>query len=62
MEALSAEMARLNATLSDAGLYARDPGAFQKATARLAAAGSELSAAEDRWLELEALREELEGP
>jgi ATP-binding cassette subfamily F protein uup len=61
IDKLTAEVDKLNGTLSDAGLYARDPAGFQKATARLAAAQAELSAAEDRWLELEALREELGG-
>ncbi|WP_207476851.1 ABC-F family ATP-binding cassette domain-containing protein [Arenibaculum pallidiluteum] len=61
MEALGTEIARLNATLSDAGLYGRDPAGFAKATERLAKAQAELAAAEDRWLELEALREELGG-
>ncbi|HEX4299000.1 MAG TPA: ATP-binding cassette domain-containing protein [Devosia sp.] len=59
---LAAEIARLNARLADAGLYARDPRAFADATAKLTAAETARSAAEDQWLELEALREALEGP
>ena len=57
--ALQAEIAALNETLTDAGLYSRDPKAFAARTARLAAAQYELDAAETEWLELEMLREEL---
>ena len=42
-------------------LYARDPERFQKASAALAVQQAELAAAEDRWLELEMLKEELGG-
>jgi ATP-binding cassette subfamily F protein uup len=61
MEALTAEIAGLEAKLADANLFARDPAAFQKAADRLAAAGAERDAAEERWLELELKREELAG-
>ena len=39
-----------------ADLYARDPARFEKATTMLAQAASDLSVAEDRWLELEMQR------
>jgi ATP-binding cassette subfamily F protein uup len=58
---LEAEIARLNAALADAGLYARDPDAFAAASKQLAEAQAAKSRAEDQWLELELLREELEG-
>ena len=61
IEALQAEMARLNADLADATLYSRDAKAFAAKSARLAAAQAELDAAETEWLELEMLREELNG-
>ncbi len=61
IEALQAEMATLNEALTDAGLYGRDPKAFAAKTARLGAAQAELDAAETEWLELEMLREELNG-
>ena len=61
IEALQAEMARLNADLADATLYSRDAKAFAAKSARLAAAQAELDTAETEWLELEMLREELEG-
>jgi ATP-binding cassette subfamily F protein uup len=61
IDKLTVEIATLQATLADSKLYARDVTAFGAASTRLAAAEAELRAAEDRWLELEALREELEG-
>ena len=59
--ALEAEIAALEAELSDRGLYGADPDRFTRAAARLEAARAELSAAEDRWLTLEARREEIEA-
>ena len=56
---LQEEMAALNAALADPDLYARDAKSFSAKTARLAAAQSELDAAETEWLELEMLKEEL---
>ena len=61
IDTLSAEVKRLEGVMADPALYARDPKAFQKASAGLEKAQAELAAAEERWLELEALREELEG-
>ncbi|NMJ42542.1 ATP-binding cassette domain-containing protein [Roseomonas sp. JC162] len=58
MEALGKEIATLDARVADGGFYARDPAGFAKATEALAAAQAALSAAEERWLELEMLREE----
>jgi ATP-binding cassette subfamily F protein uup len=61
MEKLQAEIGRLQARLADPDLYARDPGAFGKASEALTRATGELAAAEERWLELEMLRESLEA-
>ncbi|MEO5373171.1 MAG: ATP-binding cassette domain-containing protein [Alphaproteobacteria bacterium] len=61
IEALHAEMATIEATLADAGLYARAPKDFARATARLPAVQADLAAMEERWLELEMRREALEG-
>jgi ABC transport system ATP-binding/permease protein len=61
MTTLEAEVKRLNERLADPALYARDRAAFDKATAALATAQAQLAAAEERWLELELLRSELEG-
>jgi ATP-binding cassette subfamily F protein uup len=58
---LDAEMERLNKLLADPGLYARDPKAFADASAKLSAAQAAKAKAEDDWLELEMIREELEG-
>jgi ABC transport system ATP-binding/permease protein len=61
MAKLEAEVKRLSERLADPALYTRDRAAFDKGTAALAAAQTELAAAEERWLELELLRSELEG-
>ncbi|APF38106.1 elongation factor 3 [Chelatococcus daeguensis] len=58
---LEKTVAELAARLSDEALYARDPDGFARVSAKLAEVQGELSAAEERWLELEMLREELEG-
>ena len=61
IEALQAEMVALNEALADPKLYTRDPKAFATKSARLTAAQAEIDAAETEWLELEMLREELQG-
>jgi ATP-binding cassette subfamily F protein uup len=61
MAEIEAKIAKVQAILDDPGLYARDAARFQKATTALTALQEELSRAEDRWLALEALREELEA-
>jgi ATP-binding cassette subfamily F protein uup len=58
IDGLGTEIARLEADLGDPGLYSRDPARFQKFAARADAARVELAEAEERWLELEARREE----
>ncbi|HSM95516.1 MAG TPA: ATP-binding cassette domain-containing protein [Rhizomicrobium sp.] len=60
MTALEKEIAALHETLADPQLYARDPKTFADVSAKLEKAQAELSASEERWLELEMLREELE--
>ncbi|MFL5126424.1 MAG: ABC-F family ATP-binding cassette domain-containing protein [Microvirga sp.] len=57
---LQSLIADLQSALGDAGLYKRDPALFEKISAALASAQSDLWAAENRWLALEMLREELE--
>ncbi len=61
MAALHDKVQNLAARLEDHGLYARDRKAFDAATTALAAAQEELAEAEGKWLELELLREEVEG-
>ena len=58
---LEAEIAELNTTLADPSLYARDPAAFNAASKKLTATQAALSKAEDDWLALEELREQIEG-
>ena len=61
IEALQARIKALHARIEDPAFYSRDPGGFSAATRELAAAQAQLAAAEERWLELELLREELAG-
>ena len=58
--ALQIQIAGLNAILADPDLYARDPGRFGATTQALAVARDELAAAEEQWLILEMLREEID--
>ena len=59
--ALQAEAAALQAKLDDQGFYARDRAGFEKITAALGELQHKIAAAEEQWLELEILREELAG-
>jgi len=59
--ALEEEAGALRAQLADDSLYARDAKKFADLAAKLAAAQAKLSAAEEQWLELEMLRQEIEG-
>ncbi len=59
--ALEAEIAKLGKTIADPELYARDRAAFDQASAALAKAQADLAAAEDKWLRLEELREQVEA-
>ena len=59
MEAMTAEIEKLEALLADPDLYARDPARFDKATRALTDRQGKLAAAEEEWLELEEMREAL---
>ena len=61
MPQLATEILELEKTLADPDLYARDADLFHKTMTRHDALKAELSSAEERWLELEMKREELEG-
>jgi len=61
MKDLEQTIGDLEATLADSGLYGRDPEAFTNATSDLEAAQTRLAEAEEEWLELELLREEIEN-
>jgi ATP-binding cassette subfamily F protein uup len=57
INALPAEIARMEAQLADPGLYGRDPAAFDRLMKASAQARTDLGAAEEAWLALEAQRE-----
>jgi ATP-binding cassette subfamily F protein uup len=61
IEALAGEVRAIEATLADPALFAADRAAYDTSAERLEQARVELAAAEERWLELESLREEIEG-
>ncbi len=61
MKELEAKIAAREAELADPMLYRRDAARFKAATEALQAAQSSLVKAEERWLTLEAMREEIEG-
>ena len=56
---LQSEIDELQAKLADPQFYARDRAAFEKATAALGKLQLKIATAEEQWLELEILREEL---
>ena len=58
---LEVEIERLQKLMADTTLYARDRAAFDQISSAMTAKQSELAAAEERWLELELLRSEIEG-
>jgi ATP-binding cassette subfamily F protein uup len=59
--ALQAEIADKHVLLADPDLYARDPARFARLTEALSVAQDALAAAEEQWLTLEVLREEIGG-
>ena len=56
---LQTEIDALQAKLADSEFYARDRAAFEKVTAALGELQLKIAAAEQQWLELEIMREEL---
>ncbi|MDG4894927.1 ABC-F family ATP-binding cassette domain-containing protein [Mesorhizobium sp. WSM4976] len=61
IEAVTASIARLENNIADPAFYERDPVSFQKTIAALDKERATLAALEEEWLELEMLREEMEG-
>ncbi|MCX8293068.1 ABC-F family ATP-binding cassette domain-containing protein [Phyllobacterium sp. 0TCS1.6A] len=61
IEALQKELAVLEKRLADPELFSKDPTLFQKTVAESAAKQADLEKFEHEWLELEMLREEIEG-
>jgi ATP-binding cassette subfamily F protein uup len=57
---LQAAIAKQQKLLDDPDLYTKDRKKFDAASSAMSKAQEELAAAEDRWLELEVLREEIE--
>ena len=57
--AWQAEAAALQVKLEDPQFYARDRAAFEKTTAALGELQEKIAAAEEQWLRLETLREEI---
>ena len=58
---LEAKIRALASELAEPALYTRDRPAFERKSAALAGAQAELASAEEKWLQLELLREELEA-
>jgi ATP-binding cassette subfamily F protein uup len=58
---LQAEMKSLQTKLDDPDFYVRDRAGFEKVTAALGELQQKIAAAEEQWLELEILREEIAG-
>ena len=61
MDEQRAVLAKLQTVLDDPNLYAREPAKFAKASDAFAKGQAELNAMEDQWLELEMLREDMDG-
>jgi ATP-binding cassette subfamily F protein uup len=59
IEALGVRISALQAELAQPDLYRKNQARFTAATAELVTVQSKLSSAEERWLELEAMREQL---
>jgi ATP-binding cassette subfamily F protein uup len=58
---LEREIAALQAQIADPALYTRDPAGFAARTSLLGKKQADRDAAEEEWLRLEMLREELES-
>ena len=61
IETMTRELAALEAALAEGQLNARDPQSLRRAAEAYAAKRAELEKAEESWLQLEMLREEIEG-
>ena len=61
IEKLEGDIGKVNTALAEPGLFERDAKRINGLMKLLEKTQAELDAAEERWLELEALREELEG-
>ena len=58
---LQAEIKKLQVKLADPNFYARDRAGFESVSGELGELHRKIAAAEEQWLELEMLREEIAG-
>ncbi|MGB0928031.1 MAG: ABC transporter ATP-binding protein, partial [Pikeienuella sp.] len=61
IDRLGIEIAKLEEFMADPELYTKSPAKFEKASLALSERQAALMQAEEDWLTLEALREEIEG-
>ncbi len=61
MEKFQSDIDKLNRALAEPGLFDSNPGRFNKLVETLGKSQSQMTEAEELWLELEMKREELEG-
>ena len=61
MDKIGKEIAARETKMADPNLFAKDPAAFNRLASEMEALRTKLTAMEEEWLELEMLREELEG-
>jgi ATP-binding cassette subfamily F protein uup len=61
IEKIDVEIKAINAKLADANFYVRDPSGFASQSSALLALETKKAKAEEQWMELEMLREEIEG-
>ncbi|MGR6432847.1 ABC-F family ATP-binding cassette domain-containing protein [Rhizobium sp. PAMB 3182] len=61
MEEAEAKAAKIEEKMADPNLFTKDPAGFNKLAAELEALRAKITAMEEEWLELEMLREEMEG-
>ena len=59
LAALPGEIEALERRLADTGFYGRDPAGFARASTALESARKEMAVAEEAWLDLEVLKEEM---
>ena len=61
MDKVAAEIARREEKMADPALFSKDPAGFNRLAAEMEKLRADLTRMEEEWLELEMLREELEG-
>ena len=61
IEAIEAKLAKLQEEMNDPALYTKNPDKFAKLSAQITELTAEKDAAEEQWLELEMLKEEMES-